>query len=132
MGRRGRHQKDMVCASLRTPMVRQVDVLVIGAGPGGYPAAIRAAQLGKKVLLVERDRLGGECLNYGGIPSKALIHTANIVSTARKAEEYGIEISDIHLDMKKLQDWKGGLVQRLPSGGGQLCQGNGVGVSAWE
>jgi dihydrolipoamide dehydrogenase len=71
--------------------------------PGGYPAAIHAAQLGKKVLLVERDRLGGECLNYGCIPSKALIHTANIVSTARKAEEYGIEISDIHVDMKKLR-----------------------------
>ena len=111
-----------------TPVARTVDVLVIGAGPGGYPAAIRAAQLGKKVLLVERDRLGGECLNYGCIPSKALIHTANIVSTARKAEEYGIEISDIHVDMKKLQDWKGGVVERLTSGVAQLCKGNGVDV----
>jgi dihydrolipoamide dehydrogenase len=107
---------------------RTVDVLVVGAGPGGYPAAIRSAQLGKKVLLVERDRLGGECLNYGCIPSKALIHTANIVSTARKAEEYGIEISDIHVDMKKLQDWKGSVVERLTSGVAQLCKGNGVEV----
>src|SRR2546422_2564038 len=109
-------------------MARTVDILVMGAGPGGYPAAIRSAQLGKKVLLVERDRLGGECLNYGCIPSKALIHTANIVSTARKAEEYGIEISDIHVDMKKLQDWKGGVVERLTSGVAQLCKGNGAEV----
>src|SRR3989475_5860451 len=113
-------------------MARTVDVLIIGAGPGGYPAAIRAAQLGKKVLLVERDRLGGECLNYGCIPSKALIHTANIVHTARKAEEYGIEISDIHVAMKKLQDWKGGVVERLTSGVAQLCKGNGVEVLIGE
>ncbi|MGH8650520.1 MAG: FAD-dependent oxidoreductase, partial [Burkholderiales bacterium] len=56
-------------------VARSVEVVVIGAGPGGYPAAIRLAQLHKQVLLVERDRLGGECLNYGCIPSKALIHT---------------------------------------------------------
>src|SRR3989304_6211514 len=91
----------------RRPVARQVDLVVVGAGPGGYPAAIRAAQLGKGVLLVERDRLGGECLNYGCIPSKALIHTANIVHTARKAEEYGIEIPDIRVNVKKLQEWKG-------------------------
>ena len=118
----------MGSAAFRPPVARPVDVLVIGAGPGGYPAAIRAAQLGKKVLLVERDRLGGECLNYGCIPSKALIHAAGIVHTARKAEEYGIEISDIHVDMKKLQDWKGGVVERLTTGVAQLCRGNGVEV----
>src|SRR5256885_231573 len=86
----------MVCASLRTPMVRQVDVLVIGAGPGGYPAAIRAAQLGKRVLLVERDKLGGECLNYGCIPSKALIHTANLVHAIERAAERGVEIGTFY------------------------------------
>src|SRR3989441_7847606 len=116
----------MGSAAFRPPVARPVDVLVIGAGPGGYPAAIRAAQLGKKVLLVERDRLGGECLNYGCIPSKALIHAAGIVHTARKAEEYGIENSDIHVDMKKLQDWKGGVVERLTTGVAQLCKGHGV------
>src|SRR5213592_1328364 len=66
---------------------RHADVVVIGAGPGGYPAAIRAAQLGKRVLLVERDRLGGECLNYGCIPSKALIHTGNLVRSIVPANE---------------------------------------------
>src|SRR5881396_43784 len=118
----------MGCASLRTPMVRQVDVLVIGAGPGGYPAAIRAAQLQKRVVLVERDRLGGECLNYGCIPSKSLIHAANVLDSARRAEEFGIEISDIHVDMKKLQAWKEGVVTRLTSGVATLCKGNGAEV----
>src|SRR2546426_9995631 len=92
----------MVCASLRTPMVRQVDVLVIGAGPGGYPAAIRAAQLGKRVLLVERDKLGGECLNYGCIPSKALIHTANLVHAIERAAERGVEASPGNADKGRL------------------------------
>ncbi len=113
-------------------MARSVDVLVIGGGPGGYPAAIRAAQLGKKVLLVERDRLGGECLNYGCIPSKALIHSANLVHHARKAEEFGIDIPDVHVDMKRLQGWKAGVVERLTSGVGVLCKGNGVEVVLGE
>src|SRR5256714_12773736 len=128
MGRRGRHQKDMVCASLRTPMVRQVDVLVIGAGPGGYPAAIRAAQLQKRVLLVERDKLGGECLNYGCIPSKALIHTANLVHAIERAAERGVETGPVKVDMARLQQWKSAVVQRLSNGVGQLCKGNGVDV----
>ena len=109
-------------------MARTVEVVVIGAGPGGYPAAIRAAQLQKRVVLVERDRLGGECLNYGCIPSKSLIHAANVLDSARKAEEYGIDITDIHVDMHRLQAWKGGVVERLTSGVGQLCKGNGVEV----
>ncbi len=113
-------------------MARSVDVLVIGGGPGGYPAAIRAAQLGKKVLLVERDRLGGECLNYGCIPSKALIHSANLVHDARNAEEFGIDIPDVKVDMKRLQAWKAGVVEKLTSGVGTLCKGNGVDVVRGE
>src|SRR3989449_9442978 len=70
---------------------RHVDLVVIGAGPGGYPAAIRAAQLGKRVLLVERDRLGGECLNYGCIPSKALIHTGNLIHAIAPPGERRLE-----------------------------------------
>src|SRR5436309_13867251 len=120
----------MGCASLRTPMVRQVDVLVIGAGPGGYPAAIRAAQLGKRVLIVERDKLGGECLNYGCIPSKALIHTANLVHAIERATERGVETGPVKVDMARLQQWKSAVVQRLSNGVGQLCKGNGVDVLA--
>ena len=127
-GRRGTEANPFLRACIPTRVARAVDVLVIGAGPGGYPAAIRAAQLGKKVLLVERDRLGGECLNYGCIPSKSLIHAANVLDAARKAGEFGIEISDIHVDMRKLQAWKEGVVTRLTSGVAVLCKGNGAEV----
>src|SRR5437879_3994316 len=109
---------------------RHVDLVVIGAGPGGYPAAIRAAQLGKRVLLVERDRLGGECLNYGCIPSKALIHTANLVHAIERATERGVETGPVKVDMARLQQWKSAVVQRLSNGVGQLCKGNGVDVLA--
>ena len=109
-------------------MARQVDVVVIGAGPGGYPAAIRAAQLGKRVLLIERDRLGGECLNYGCIPSKALIHTGNLVHAIERAGERGVETGPVKVDLVRLQQWKSSVVQRLVNGIGQLCKGNGVDV----
>jgi len=107
---------------------RHVDLVVIGAGPGGYPAAIRAAQLGKRVLLVERDRLGGECLNYGCIPSKALIHTGNLIHAIERAGERGIETGPVKVDLVKLQQWKTSVVQRLVNGVGQLCKGNRVDV----
>lgn len=109
-------------------MAGAVDVVVIGAGPGGYPAAIRAAQLGKRVLLVERDKLGGECLNYGCIPSKALIHTGNLVQAIERAAERGVETGPAKVDIARLQQWKGSVVQRLVNGIGQLCKGNGVDV----
>jgi dihydrolipoamide dehydrogenase len=107
----------------------QVDLLVIGAGPGGYVAAIRAAQLGLKTLLVDKDyRLGGECLNYGCIPSKALIFTANLVHKLRHAEEMGVEFTDLRVDMNKLQKWRAYVIERLNRGIEQLCQANGVQV----
>lgn len=110
-------------------MAREVDLLVIGAGPGGYVAAIRGAQLGLKTLLVDKDnRLGGECLNYGCIPSKTLIHTANLVHKARHAADMGIEFSNLRVNMKKLQAWRQSVVDRLNRGIAQLCKANGVDV----
>jgi len=109
-------------------MAREVDLLVIGAGPGGYPAAIRAAQLGRHVTLVERDRLGGECLNYGCIPSKALIRAGNLVHTLGQAKEWGIDVSGVSVDFHRLQAWKTGVVDRLNHGIAKLCEGNGVTV----
>src|SRR5256884_2936884 len=109
-------------------MGRQVDVLVIGAGPGGYPAAIRAAQLGKRVLLVERDRLGGECLNYGCIPSKALIHTGNLIHAIERAGERGVETGPVKVDLAKLQQWKTSVVQRLVDRVWPICERNSVDV----
>ncbi|MEA3199965.1 MAG: dihydrolipoamide dehydrogenase [Thermoplasmata archaeon] len=103
------------------------EVLVIGAGPGGYVAAIRAAQLGKKVLCVEKEKLGGVCLNVGCIPSKALIHAAKEWRALHgEAAEIGIEVTGARIDFKKTQEWKRGVTNGLTNGIGQLFKANKV------
>lgn len=102
------------------------DVLVLGSGPGGYVAAIRAAQLGKKVILVERGELGGVCLNVGCIPSKALINAASLVDKARKASEMGITFENLKVDLGKLVEWKNGVVKKLTGGIATLLKMGGV------
>ncbi len=106
--------------------MKKVDVLVIGAGPGGYPAAIRAAQLGKKTMIVEKGMWGGTCLNIGCIPSKALISAGKMVEKTKKIEAMGITVSGVEVDVGKLQAWKAGIVQKMTGGVRQLCKGNGV------
>ena len=101
------------------------DVLVIGAGPGGYVAAIRAAQRGLDATLVERDAYGGVCLNRGCIPSKAYITAADLAHEAGSAEEMGIH-ADPAVDMAAMRDWKDGVVDRLTGGVEKLCKANGV------
>ncbi len=101
------------------------DVLVVGAGPGGYVAAIRAAQLGLEVTLVEKDAYGGTCLNDGCIPSKALIHGADVAHEATSAEHLGIT-AEIDVDADRLTDWKDGVVDRLTGGVEGLCRAAGV------
>jgi dihydrolipoamide dehydrogenase len=107
---------------------RTFDAVVIGAGPGGYVAAIRLAQLGKKVALVEKESLGGVCLNWGCIPSKALIAAANLVEDVRGAAERGILAESPRLDLARLREFKNGVVKKLVGGVGQLEKGNGVEV----
>ncbi len=102
------------------------EACVIGAGPGGYVAAIRLAQLGKKVVLVDRDRLGGTCLNYGCIPSKALIAAGTLFEKMKNAAEMGIVAEVVRLDMEKLLRWKDGIVQKLGNGIAGLLKMNGV------
>jgi dihydrolipoamide dehydrogenase len=93
------------------------DVLVIGAGPGGYTAAFRAADLGLKVALVERwPTLGGVCLNVGCIPSKALLHAAKVIEDARAMASHGIEFGAPKIDAARLRDWKNKVVGRLTTG----------------
>jgi dihydrolipoamide dehydrogenase len=104
------------------------DAVVIGAGPGGYVAAIRLAQLGKKTALVERESLGGVCLNWGCIPSKALIAAANLVEDMRHAADRGIVAEAPKVDLGKLREFKNGVVKKLVSGVGSLEKGNGVTV----
>jgi len=99
-------------------LTRTYDIVVLGGGPGGYVAAIRAAQLGKKVAVVEKAKLGGTCLHKGCIPSKALLRSAEVHRTVRKGEEYGIRIGEgsISVDFPKVQDRKTGVVDELHRG----------------
>jgi dihydrolipoamide dehydrogenase len=93
------------------------EVLVLGAGPGGYTAAFRAADLGKKVVLVERyPTLGGVCLNVGCIPSKALLHAAKVISEAEEMSHLGVQFGTPAIDLAKLRGWKDGVVSRLTKG----------------
>ncbi|WP_175908675.1 MULTISPECIES: dihydrolipoyl dehydrogenase [Burkholderia] len=95
----------------------ECDMLVLGAGPGGYSAAFRAADLGMKTVLVERySTLGGVCLNVGCIPSKALLHTALVVEEAEALAAHGISFGKPQVDLDKLRDFKGGVVKKLTTG----------------
>lgn len=104
------------------------DVIVIGGGPGGYVAAIRAAQLGKKVALIEKDKFGGTCLNRGCIPTKALYKEAEILNTLKCIDEYGINIDSYKIDVEKIQTRKQGIVDQLVSGIEQLLKANSIEV----
>ena len=93
---------------------RGCQVVVIGAGPGGYVAAIRLAQLGKDVILIERNEtLGGVCLNVGCIPSKALIHASELAHEVQHGENMGISVKDLTVDLTKMVEWKDGIVERM-------------------
>lgn len=102
------------------------DVLVIGAGPGGYHAAIRAAQLGLKVACAERDSVGGVCLNVGCIPTKALLHAGEIRAEAQHAAEFGLNFGKETMDIAKLNGWKEGIVKKLTGGVSGLFKANKV------
>ena len=105
------------------------DVVVLGAGPGGYTAAFRAADLGKKVVLIERySRLGGVCLNVGCIPSKALLHVAGVIEQAQAMEGWGVAFGTPRIELDKLRAWKDGVVGRLTSGLVQLAKRRNVQV----
>ena len=105
---------------------KQYDALVIGAGPGGYACAIRAAQLGLKAAVVEKAAVGGVCLNVGCIPSKALINAAKTFEKTKQAEVMGIMVESAHLDFAKTIAWKDGIVKKLTGGVAQLIKGNGA------
>ena len=95
----------------------ECDTLVLGAGPGGYTAAFRAADLGQKVVLVERDAvLGGVCLNVGCIPSKALLHAAKVITEAEEMAHFGVTMSKPEIDLDKLRGWKDSVIKKLTGG----------------
>ena len=110
--------------------VRETQLLVIGGGPGGYPAALHAADHGMKVTLVDEDpKLGGVCLNRGCIPSKALLHTAKIIREAHEMAEHGVSFGEPKIDLEKLRAFvQQKVVGKLTGGIGQLTKGRGVEV----
>ncbi|WP_020008779.1 dihydrolipoyl dehydrogenase [Salinicoccus albus] len=110
----------------------ETDTVVVGAGPGGYAAAIRAAQLGQKVTIVEKGDLGGVCLNVGCIPSKAMISASHRYDQAQNSDEMGIITEDVKLDFPKLQEYKSGVVNKLTSGVEGLLKGNKVEIVKGE
>jgi dihydrolipoamide dehydrogenase len=105
----------------------KTEVVVVGAGPGGYAAAFYAADLGKKVILVEQDKkLGGVCLNRGCIPSKALLYATHTLSVAKESEHRGITFQQPTVDLNKLRSWKDGVLAKLSGGVAQLAKMRGV------
>ncbi|MSR46432.1 MAG: dihydrolipoyl dehydrogenase [Planctomycetes bacterium] len=116
-----------------TQATKTTQVVVIGAGPGGYVCAIRLAQLGKKVIVVERENVGGVCLNVGCIPSKALIAAGSLKEKISHAGVMGIKVSgSVEVDLAALVAWKAGIVKKLTGGIAQLFKGNGIETVAGE
>lgn len=109
-------------------MSKKVKVVVIGGGPGGYVAAIRAAQLGGDVTLVEKEHLGGTCLNVGCIPTKSLLHSAELLEEVKEGAKYGIITKDVNVDFQKVQERKQSVTKQLVSGVKGLLTANKVKV----
>src|SRR5690625_3286510 len=97
-------------------MTKEYDLVVLGGGTGGYVGAIRASQLGMKVAIVEKEHLGGTCLHKGCIPSKALLRSAQIYREMKDSDEFGIEINEITINFRKVQDRKNKIVNQLHHG----------------
>lgn len=108
--------------------MKQSDVVIVGGGPAGYVAAIRASQLGGKVILIERDSLGGTCLNRGCIPTKVLLHSVGILESARKGRDYGVNVGDISIDFAKMMSHKDAVVNTLVTGVQYLMRSNAIEV----
>ena len=105
-------------------MPEQYDCIVIGSGPGGYVAAIRAAQLGMKTAVVEKDRVGGRCLNYACIPAKAVLRTADVLQEIRDADDFGLKVSDPEVDYPAVMERRAKVIKTLTSGVAGLFKKN--------
>jgi len=104
----------------------QYDAIVIGGGPGGYTAAIRLAQLGKKTLCIEKERLGGVCLNWGCMPSKALLHVGEVITAAKELAAMGVTFGEPKISLQQLNAWKAKMIDDLVNGIGTLFKANKV------
>jgi dihydrolipoamide dehydrogenase len=107
-------------------IMEEFDVAIIGGGPGGYVAAIRAAQLGKKTVIIEKEHLGGICLNWGCIPTKALLRSAEVLNLINRAEEFGIEVQNVKFDINKMVARSRNVSKQLSTGVSGLLKKNKV------
>ena len=113
---------------VRTVAEHDADVCIIGTGPGGYIAAVRASQLGLKVAVVEREELGGVCLNRGCIPTKAMLHSAEVLTTMKHASDFGINVENVSVDFSKVLGHRDRVVKQLVGGVGGLLKSYNVNV----
>jgi dihydrolipoamide dehydrogenase len=124
---------ESVSAKSETVTDFRAQIVVLGAGPGGYTAAFRAADLGKRVVLIDRDAaLGGVCLNVGCIPSKALLHVAKVLEETKDLEAHGVAFGKPKIDLDKLRGWKDSVVGRLTGGLATMAKKRGVEVLCGE
>ncbi|MBS4537636.1 dihydrolipoyl dehydrogenase [Clostridium sp. D2Q-11] len=114
--------------NLMKPKKEEVDrdITIIGAGPGGYVAAIQAAKMGAKVAIIEKERVGGTCLNWGCIPTKAFVTSAKTYKDIRKAENFGLYAENVSANMKKIVERKNGIVKELTNGIEYLMENNNI------
>src|SRR6056297_2341421 len=110
----------------------KTSITIIGGGPGGYVAGIRAAQLGAEVNLIEKENLGGTCLNWGCIPTKALVRSAEVFADLKNAKEYGCKAKDVSFSLKKIMRRKDNIVRRLVKGVDYLLKKHGVNLISGE
>lgn len=108
--------------------MKQSDVVIVGGGPAGYVAAIRASQLGGKVILIEKDALGGTCLNRGCIPTKALLHSVEILEAVRRGKDCGVSVGELIIDFTKIMSRKDAVVKTLVTGVQYLMKSNAIEV----
>ena len=102
---------------------KHIDILVIGSGPGGYAAAFRAADLGRKVIIVDKDpTLGGVCLNRGCIPSKTLLHIAKVLEETESLKKMGVSFAKPKIDINTVRDWKNKIIKQLSGGIAQMAK----------
>src|SRR5918911_2206763 len=107
---------------------KSYDCIVIGSGPGGYVAAIRSAQLGMSTAIVEKDRIGGRCLNFACIPAKAVLRAADVMSEVRHADQFGIGVGDVSLDFSGVAAHRDKVIKTLTGGVGGLMKKNKIEV----
>jgi dihydrolipoamide dehydrogenase len=110
----------------------KADLVILGGGSGGYAAALRAAELGKQVILIEKDKVGGTCLHRGCIPTKALLHAAEVADSTRESEQFGVRATLEGIDLPKVNEYKDGVISRLYKGLGGLIKSRKITVVQGE